>query len=461
MEPAGSCSDASFRLSDCQAYDKLGFDAGLTVLPDQSEVRTQASAAAPCTFEDRALHLWMSNGSVLAWPVRKVIFLIVASKQTMSQPIEESLAQRVQAILVDLKDEYLDPSHNWPWIIGYSGGKDSTVVVQFVLEMLLDLSPGDRKREVHILSNDTMVESPLIATYVDNMLDRMSVAMRSLALPVKVAKCTPSLEQTFWVNLIGRGYPSPNRQFRWCTDRMKIQPTNNYILQKAAENGQVILLLGVRRDESSTRSQSINRHDPKEGRLNPHSSLQGCFVYRPIVNVKTDEIWDILLQRRPPWGGSHRELITLYRNAQGGECPMVLSKEDAPSCGSSSSRFGCWTCTVVEKDRSMAGFIDAGFENLEPLMDFRDYLYRIRNDLTYRQDIRRNGNPGLGPFTMAARKEILEELLKVQEEAGTQLISEAEIARIREIWFQDEVTAGQRTLMAYFDDLDNSDVTDT
>ncbi|MBL8235063.1 MAG: hypothetical protein JNL98_41560, partial [Bryobacterales bacterium] len=71
------------------------------------------------------------------------------------------------------------------------------------------------------------------------------------------------------------------------------------------------------------------------------------------IDFTTDEVWQILLQRQPPWGGSHRDLITLYRNASGGECPLVIDKDQAPSCGTGSSRFGCWTCTVVEKDRSM------------------------------------------------------------------------------------------------------------
>jgi DNA sulfur modification protein DndC len=174
------------------------------------------------------------------------------------------------------------------------------------------------------------------------------------------------------------------------------------------------------------------------------------------VDFTTDEVWQVLMQRQPPWGGTHRELITLYRNAQGGECPLVLDKDDAPSCGSSSSRFGCWTCTVVEKDRSMEGFIESGFEHLEPLLYFRDWLAAIRNDRNRRMKERRNGlvtlmndgTPIPGPFTFETRQEILERLLAVQAEVEMSLISPGEIERIKALWAEDLATDARRVLKA-------------
>ena len=294
--------------------------------------------------------------------------------------IADGTLQRLRAAQTDIRDEYLSPSKD-PWIIGYSGGKDSTLLVQLVFEMLLDLAPGDRTRPVHILCNDTLVESPILMAYIDKMLARLQSAADSLHLPVVVEKTTPDPDQTFWVNLIGRGYPAPTRMFRWCTDRMKIAPTSNYIRTKISESGEVVLLLGVRRAESANRAVTINRHRNIAGsRLNPHDDMKGCMVFRPLIDMSTDDVWILLLQRTPPWGGSHRDLVTLYRNAQGGECPLVIDKSQAPSCGTTSSRFGCWTCTVVEKDRSMEGFIDAGHEHLEPLMEFRDWLAKFRNE---------------------------------------------------------------------------------
>lgn len=364
------------------------------------------------------------------------------------------LESKLDAIKADLLDEYR-ADHDHPWIIGFSGGKDSTLVTQLAFEMLLDLAPSDRLRHVHVVANDTLVEAPLVAQHLERMLARIRSGAEALHLPVTVVKTSPKPDQTFWVNLIGRGYPSPSRTFRWCTDRMKIQPTSHYIRSQVAASGQVILLLGVRREESSTRAVSVNRYSNGE-RLNSHNDLAGCLVYRPIVDLTTDEVWQTLLQRRPPWGGSHRELVTLYKNGQGGECPLVLDKNDAPSCGTSSSRFGCWTCTVVVKDRSMEAFIEAGHEQLEPLLDLRDWLAEIRNDATRRMAHRRSGKVTHlrdgslipGPFTLAAREEILERLLSTQALAGLSLVTLAEIDIIRRIWAEDAAQGISRAASA-------------
>ncbi len=357
---------------------------------------------------------------------------------------DEPLDERIGRILEDLKDEYRQP-HAAPWIIGFSGGKDSTLLAQLVFEMLMALPPRARTRPVHVVANDTLVESPIIARHLDTVLDRIAAAVEPLRLPVTVARTVPELDQTFWVNLIGRGYPSPSRMFRWCTDRMKIAPTAKYVREQVDQAGQVIMLLGVRAAESAQRAVSVFRYRNAGQRLNPHNSLQGCLIYKPIVDLSTEEVWQVLLQSSPPWGGSHRELVTIYRNAVAGECPLVTDKEEAPSCGTKSSRFGCWTCTVVEKDRSAEAFVDAGHGNLEPLLEMRDWLKALREDNSKRSERRRNGSLNFvgegrlipGPFTLQARREILDRLLSTQEEVGLELISVDEIEAIKRHWAAD------------------------
>lgn len=353
---------------------------------------------------------------------------------------EELIAESKHAIL----DEYIQ-DHTFPWIIGYSGGKDSTLVAHLVFEMLMQLPPSRRTRQVHIIGNDTLVESPLVAKHLTESLTDIDHAAKAFALPITTCITYPDPDQSFWVNLIGRGYPSPNRMFRWCTDRMKIQPTSRYIRSQVSEAGQVILLLGVRRSESAQRRRSVERYDNGGERLNPHNDLKDCFVFRPIVELSTDDVWEFLASESPPWGGSHQKLIKLYRDASGGECPVVTGLSDAPSCGTNSSRFGCWTCTVVDKDRSLEGFVEAGFAEFTPLLDFRDWLIKIRNDPTKRQARRRSGqftftkDGGLipGPFTLAARQEILDKLLDLQEQIGQSLISKQEVESIYAIWSKD------------------------
>jgi DNA sulfur modification protein DndC len=364
-------------------------------------------------------------------------------------------SELLSSIRREIAEEYKEP-HDYPWIIGFSGGKDSTVVAHLVFEHLLTLPPSERTRPVHIVSNDTLVESPLVIAHIRTVTAEIQAAAEAFALPVQIKVTQPDDDHTFWVSLIGRGYPSPNRSFRWCTDRMKIQPTSRYIRQQVDAVGKVILLLGVRRNESSTRAGSVARYDNGE-RLNRHNDLVDCMVFRPIVEMTTEDVWEFLGENPPPWGGSHTALISLYRNAGGGECPVVTQKSDVPSCGTNSSRFGCWTCTVVEKDRSLAGFVEAGFAEFTPLLDFRDWLVTIRNDPTRRMARRRAGHITVtregvyvpGPYTMEARAEILQKLLELQAVVGRELVSPNELRRIKEIWAEDAVLIAQRFVAAH------------
>lgn len=354
----------------------------------------------------------------------------------------DDLPARLRAIRRAIREEYVQ-DHEKPWIVGYSGGKDSTLLLQLVVEAVSSVAPDQRRRPVHVLSNDTLVESPVYQSQVDEKLQQIDEGLSALGLPIHVAKTYPDPDSSFWVNLLGKGYPAPNRNFRWCTDRMKIRPTTRFIREQASAAGEVILLLGVRRAESIARAQRIDSYDAKESeaRLNPHNDIRNCLIFRPIVDLTNDDVWHVLLNVRPPWGGDHRELVTLYRNAQGGECPFIVSDDDAPSCGSTSARFGCWTCTVVDKDSSLDGLIDAGFEYLEPLSEFRERLKAVSNMPEYRSKTRRNGQPGLGPLTIEARRMLLEELLDVQQRSGLRLISDHEIRLVRDWWGRDESTA--------------------
>jgi len=348
-----------------------------------------------------------------------------------------------ETIVAEIKAEYLSGAQRYPWIIGFSGGKDSTLVVQAVLEAILAVTPSARTREVHVISNDTLVESPMVIAHLIDVQQQIEDAAQNLGLPVTVATTHPDIEKSFWVNVIGRGYPTPNQTFRWCTDRLKIHPTSTYILNNVSTHGAAIVVLGVRKDESNSRRISIDKFQNMENsQLTPHSALPGAFIYRPIVDLSLDDVWEILGQYPPPWGGTHKNLIQLYRDAEGGECPVVLSKEEAPGCGTSSSRFGCWTCTVVEKDKSLQGFIDVGNHQFKALVDFRDWLKEIRNKPEYRQVERRNGRMQFastgkhipGPFTIQARKMILDRLRETEKEFGDKLISKEEIDIIESLW---------------------------
>jgi DNA sulfur modification protein DndC len=355
-------------------------------------------------------------------------------------------AKNLKALRRDIRDEYLQ-AHSKPWIVGFSGGKDSTLLVHLVLECLLAIPPDERTRKVFILSNDTLVESPVFQSFVNRLLDHMAENIPALRVPVEVIKTKPEIEESFWVNLLGRGYPAPNRMFRWCTDRMKIRPTSKFIREQVSKSGEAILLLGVRRSESTQRARNLEKHDAAaEGRLSPHTDFKGCYIFTPIKDLTTTEVWATLINSKPPWGGTYNELTTLYKDALAGECPFVLSTNDAPSCGTSSARFGCWTCTVIEKDNSLESLITAGHHHLEPLSRFRKRLKEVSDNPDFRSKVRRNGQPGLGPLTMGAREMLLQELLDVQKQVDSELISSTEVRLVREQWAVDESDALFRDL---------------
>lgn len=353
---------------------------------------------------------------------------------------------KLQATRRELREEYLQP-HSRPWIIGFSGGKDSTLLVHLVIECLLAIPPDERRRRVYVVSNDTLVESPVFQEFVNRLLSHIAENLDALRIPVEVVRTSPKVDESFWVNLLGKGYPAPNRTFRWCTDRMKIRPTSRFIRDQVSQCGETILLLGVRRAESAARSASISKHEAKsDGRLSPHADHKGCWIFAPIKELTTDEVWIALLKSRPPWGGSYRELVQLYKDAGGGECPFVMSNDDAPSCGTSSARFGCWTCTVIDKDNAAESLIASGHDHLEPLALFRNRIKAVSENPQYRSKLRRNGQPGLGPLTYEARAMLLDELLAIQKQVGMQLISEVEVRLIRDQWKQDKAEESIRSL---------------
>ncbi len=340
--------------------------------------------------------------------------------------------------------------HEDPWIVAYSGGKDSTLLLHLVWEVAAAASPGESRRPIYIVSNDTLVESPLVIRHLRQSLEVIREAARAAGLPITVKMTEPCIDQTFWVNVIGRGYIPPTRNFRWCTDRMKIAPTNDLIRKLVIAHQRAVLLVGTRKSESQTRGRAMTQRGVTATTMNPHSTIPDCRMFAPLADLGDDDVWKILMQRRPPWGGTHRDLITLYRNAGGGECPLVLSKEDAPSCGTTSPRFGCWTCTVVQKDRSMRGLIDAGHEDedmLEALADFREWLIALREDNRNRLPVRRDGRTKLrddgtrvfGPFTLEVRQTILDRLRALEEQIGEMLVQSAEIEVIDDIWRRDRI----------------------
>lgn len=355
----------------------------------------------------------------------------------------------VADVIAEAKALYL--ADDIPWVVGYSGGKDSTAVLQLVWTMLRELAPSERHKPVHVISTDTLVENPVVARWVTTSLETMERAATAQALPIEPHRLTPDVASTFWVNLIGRGYPAPRPKFRWCTERLKIKPSNAFIRRVVRENGEAILVLGTRKAESSGRRHRMEQLE--EGRvrerLSPNDSLPNSLVYSPIEDWTNDDVWLYLMQVDNAWGYDNKDLMAMYRGASAdNECPLVVDSS-TPSCGD--SRFGCWVCTLVDKDKSMSAMIqnDEEKEWMVPLLELRDAL-DVADDRPLRDFRRMNGKVQLfhdrpipGPYTEAARHDWLRRLLEAQvwiRKNGPEyvddieLISIEELHEIRRIW---------------------------
>ena len=320
---------------------------------------------------------------------------------------------------------------NRPWLVGFSGGKDSTMLASLIFDAALSIPAAQRKKPVSVLCTDTRVEIPAIVELVEGTLARMNKFSQQNDLGIEVNLLRPPPEQSFWVNVIGRGYPPPNRTFRWCTQRLKIDPVTVFVNQRLGHWSEAILHLGARRAESSTRAQTMAGREVRNG-LHRHPDLPRVWVSNPIEFLTTEEVWAYLLQKPNPWGGDNRPLYRLYTNASDGECPIQIDTS-TPSCGY--SRFGCWTCTVVERDKTSEGLLASGDERMEHLIKFRETLLEFRNpDKGWRDSRRMNGNEGPGPLLIKGRRELLKQLLKLQEETGLIVITPEELLLIQQMW---------------------------
>lgn len=380
--------------------------------------------------------------------------------------------RRLSDIYKEIRTVYL--SDNRPWIIGFSGGKDSTCLAQLVWYALSELPKEKLQKKIYLISSDTLVESPKIVQRILTTLDNIEKAAKTSHLPISTNLLRPPTSDTFWVRMLGLGYPAPTSMFRWCTEMLKINNADRFIQEKVSEYGEAIVLLGMRKNESKARNQVMNLYKIENSLLSRHSKYAQTYVYTPLEEFTSEDVWNYLLQNKNPWGEQNRDLLALYQDANAAECPLVVDTS-MQSCGN--GRFGCWTCTVVDKDKTLGNFIEKGDDWMETLVELRAELKKTQEPSQWqliREKKRRHGRVDLklygarctkcdiqndpssekckecstplnkytpGPYTMDFRQKFLEKLLlgqlKIQKEGpdpNMELILEEEIHEIQRIW---------------------------
>jgi len=381
------------------------------------------------------------------------------NKSQQTRTVAE-FVEDMQALTTEIQELYcLDEI---PWCLGYSGGKDSSATLQLVWNAIAALPPEKRTKTIHVITTDTLVENPYVSAWVRKSLQQIKVAATEQKMPIEPHLLQPEVKDTFWVGLIGKGYPAPRGKFRWCTNRLKISPSNRFIRDVIRTNGEAILILGIRKAESTQRAARMKEWEAYRirERLSPNMNLPNSLVYSPIEDWRNDEVWLYLMQWENPWGYSNKDLFSMYRGATAdNECPLVVDTS-TPSCGS--SRFGCWVCTLVSQDKSLTAMIqnDEEKEWLQPLLDFRCEL-DVEENRNRRDFRRRNGDVQLyernldgeismepipGPYLKEAREDWLRKLLTVQKQLRATappemrditMISTEEMSEIRRIWLEE------------------------
>lgn len=299
-------------------------------------------------------------------------------------------------------------------LVSFSGGKDSTTVLQLVLYAMT----GDN-RKLYIVTSDTLMEIPYFQGYVDRTKAKIAEYISANGINAELVTVRPAIKDSFWVSVLGKGYPAAHMGFRWCTGKLKIDPITKFTKNVTAACHGYKIFMGVRRAESDLRARIYQKKDYK-----PHH-------FAPILDWTAHDVWEFLLSQSAPWG-DHSELVTVYRYSSD-EC--VYGEKQGVCVGN--ARYGCWACPLQTVSQlEMIGYHTAD-PRYKKLKRFKIMLVSLANRTGVRSRIRRNGEDGVGPFLVSIRKRLFNELKRTEADTGWKLITPEEESCIREHWKTD------------------------
>lgn len=303
-------------------------------------------------------------------------------------------------------------------------------MVKLVFQSLLRIESPHKV--VTVIYCDTGVEIPMASALARQALNDLEREAREFDLPISMRILSLPMMERFFVKMIVRGYPPPTDKFRWCTDRLRIDPVSRFLESEKVSSA--IVVLGVRESESGTRNLTLKENATHDRFWKRQRGAHNRRLFMPILDYSVRDVWlaNLLVDR--PRALRAKEVAELYASASG-ECPTVRDVKGAP-CGR--ARFGCWTCTVAKNGVTLRNLIANGNHCLEPLLRFRLWIEKERSNPRYRWRKRRNGTPGPGPMTLAWRRMALRKLLRAQEESGLQLINSDELSAIKREWAVDD-----------------------
>lgn len=315
------------------------------------------------------------------------------------------------AILVDAARNIIEHyyrNEERPFQVGYSGGKDSTLVLQLVCEVA---DKNEWKNPVFVGYNKTGLEPIGKFERINKQLERMR------KVGINAGCSEPALKNRFWCMICGRGYSTPAFSLRYCTTCLKLQPNERYFTKVAKESPSrgCLVIDGTRKEESKQRTKRLTEQGAPFGlvRLRKQLNIESL---SPIADVKTAEVWEYLESVGTFfWGGTIAELKGEYQNDY--------------------ARDGCWVCPFLTKEKELR------FRCNESQIKIRNFLYAINNDVAKRrivsnprQEARVKEGIASGRFVLEARKEIFNFIMSEQLRTGYIYIYPDEEEYIKLCW---------------------------
>lgn len=326
------------------------------------------------------------------------------------------------------------------WAVAFSGGKDSSATVTLVAH-LIETGRIPQPESLTVLYADTRQELPPLHTAALGILAELE--KRGIQTRVVL----PEMDYRFFVYMLGRGVPPPSNTFRWCTPKLKVMSMERELEKVRRECGEKLLMLtGVRIGESAARDRRIAVSCTKDG----GECGQGWFqtstteavadTLAPILHWRICHVWDWLVTADIELGFPTFPIAEVYGMDQSeGEEPLT-------------ARTGCIGCPLVQEDRALETIVSRPqWAYLAPLRQLRPLYGEIKKPhhrLRKHGEVNKNGslaaNQGrLGPLHMEARRWMLEQVLRIQNEvnqaaravdqAEISLINEQELHRIHEL----------------------------
>ena len=118
----------------------------------------------------------------------------------------EVLVEKTEELIIDA---YLNNRDERPWAIAWSGGKDSSALLSLIINAIHRVPKEHRLRDVHVVMSDTMVENPVLESYIMEQTQLLDEYIGKWDLPLKVHLVHRKPEDSYFVLTIGRGYFLP------------------------------------------------------------------------------------------------------------------------------------------------------------------------------------------------------------------------------------------------------------